>query len=664
MQGNLHVRFFEGPGPATAPAYSTEAGRLSELTYPDGRRLSYAYDGVGRLTKLAAHVGSQVHETHYSYGATGRLAAMTDPAGGIYSFTYGEAGGLESMTYPNGVTTVYVHDELRRLVSLETRTAQGELIQSYAYLLDAGGRRTQVTEHDGVIRGFAYDDLDRLTGETVTASGNAVYTSTFTYDPVGNRLTRVDTDSSGATTTSSTYDPRHRLVSAGGEALAWDANGNLVSRTAAGSSAAYVWDDADRLRSAAMSDGVTVAHEYDADGRRVRTAVTRADGSEEISDYLVDTDSGPVPRVVAETDASGAVVSVYVYGPGIGPLAVIRPGGVRYLHADGLGSTRALTDENGIVTDRYAYTAFGELYEREGSDPNPYLFGGAALDSQTGLYDLHARWLDPGAGRFLSMDPVQGALTDPATQHPYLYAGGDPVNRLDPDGRFYISLAVIFGLIRKPPRKGSVLEVRRNYFPLFVRVRPIIASGANWPPSYVMQRVDEASNVWRVNAGIVPVYLGNAPWHSSEIEPVLTLAKADEKMAKFFLPSDSGDGKSIPMLFISAFEKYKHIEGRGISPETEKGATARGATIARLVRYSLGTDTSDIISMNLNPSQSYSDPIETCELTAAHELGHALGVKHPENPVSDGLMNKGNCTSKRLTEDQIGDARLVAWSLR
>ena len=52
----------------------------------------------------------------------------------------------------------------------------------------------------------------------------------------------------------------------------------------------------------------------------------------------------------------------------------------------------------------------------------------------------------------------------------------------------------------------------------------------------------------------------------------------------------------------------------------------------------------------LDPGQNWSGPIETCTLTAAHELGHALGSVHPENPVSDGLMNKGNCTSKRLTE--------------
>ncbi len=77
----------------------------------------------------------------------------------------------------------------------------------------------------------------------------------------------------------------------------------------------------------------------------------------------------PVGNRLSQVHTDSAIVSVYVHGPGIGPLAAIRPGGARYLHADGLGSTRVLTDEEGVMTDRYAYTAFGELYQREGSDP-------------------------------------------------------------------------------------------------------------------------------------------------------------------------------------------------------------------------------------------------------------------------------------------------------
>ena len=45
---------------------------------------------------------------------------------------------------------------------------------------------------------------------------------------------------------------------------------------------------------------------------------------------------------------------------------------------------------------------------------------------------MGARYYDPKAGRFLSPDPVGY----PISMNLYTYAGGDPVNYLDPDGRF------------------------------------------------------------------------------------------------------------------------------------------------------------------------------------------------------------------------------------
>jgi RHS repeat-associated protein len=46
-----------------------------------------------------------------------------------------------------------------------------------------------------------------------------------------------------------------------------------------------------------------------------------------------------------------------------------------------------------------------------------------------------ARYYNPATGRFMSRDPEDGERTDPASLHKYLYAGGDPVNAMDPTGR-------------------------------------------------------------------------------------------------------------------------------------------------------------------------------------------------------------------------------------
>ncbi|WP_374193990.1 RHS repeat-associated core domain-containing protein [Streptomyces sp. MBT97] len=59
----------------------------------------------------------------------------------------------------------------------------------------------------------------------------------------------------------------------------------------------------------------------------------------------------------------------------------------------------------------------------------PYRFAGNYQDP-TGLYHLKARCYDAHTGRFTQPDPSG------REQNPYLYAEGDPVNRIDPDGLF------------------------------------------------------------------------------------------------------------------------------------------------------------------------------------------------------------------------------------
>jgi RHS repeat-associated protein len=72
----------------------------------------------------------------------------------------------------------------------------------------------------------------------------------------------------------------------------------------------------------------------------------------------------------------------------------------------------------------------------------PSYYRGEQYDSDLGLYYLRARYYNPATGRFMSRDPnnpgstdATGTPIDPRELHKYLYAGGDPVNRVDPRGR-------------------------------------------------------------------------------------------------------------------------------------------------------------------------------------------------------------------------------------
>jgi RHS repeat-associated protein len=106
-----------------------------------------------------------------------------------------------------------------------------------------------------------------------------------------------------------------------------------------------------------------------------------------------------------------------------------------YYHYDGLGSTLCLTDENGDVTDNYAYMAFGEEVDTGAANPtrNPFRYIGREgyyRDADTGDYYIRARTYSPALARWLSEDPIgyKGGM------NVYAYVAGNHTSNLDPEG--------------------------------------------------------------------------------------------------------------------------------------------------------------------------------------------------------------------------------------
>lgn len=112
-----------------------------------------------------------------------------------------------------------------------------------------------------------------------------------------------------------------------------------------------------------------------------------------------------------------------------------------YLH-DRLGSVRQVIDTNGDVNNCYTYEPFGRLFptETEETVSNPFKFTGQYFDSEIDEYYLRARQYDPHIARFTARDPVFGKFKEPLTLHRYLYCLNDPVNMVDPEGRFAYNL--------------------------------------------------------------------------------------------------------------------------------------------------------------------------------------------------------------------------------
>lgn len=406
-----------------------ERNRLLSQIDPDGTTISYTYDAAGNQKSVTTPAGA----TNYTFDQLNRLSTVTDPDGNATTYTYDAASNLTITELPDGTVEHRTYDSLNRLTFLQTTGPSG-VISSYAYTLALTGRRDSVTENTGRKVEYTYDALDRLTQEKITDAVNGNRTISYTYDPAGNRLIRTDSDPSVGLSTY-TYDANDRLATETDQGVlstyAYDANGNTLSKTTGASHVSYTWDFDNRLTDADTNgDGITDEHNvYDAAGNRVSQTVN---GQE--TRFLLDV-TGPLAQVLLEYKPGGQISVSYAYGNGL--VSQERGGVVSVYHVDGLGSTRALTNVAGQVTDQYIFDAFGRMISQVGTTVNSYLFAGQQRDATLGLDYLRARFMNPATGRFASADSFPGVIQNPLTLNHYIYTGQNPVNFVDPTGHFF-----------------------------------------------------------------------------------------------------------------------------------------------------------------------------------------------------------------------------------
>ncbi|MDY6929917.1 MAG: RHS repeat-associated core domain-containing protein, partial [Pseudomonadota bacterium] len=239
-------------------------------------------------------------------------------------------------------------------------------------------------------------------------------TTRYTYDANGNVLT----------------ETRRRTVN--GSAVeettgyVYDANGNALTETDSGQTTRYRYDALNKLIEV-EKPGLTASYGYNADG--IRTQKTENGLT---THYVVD-GNRDYAQVLAEVTNGTAEVS-YTYGDDL--ISQQLTGQAYYYLYDGHGSTRALADGAGSLTDGYDYDAFGVLLNSVGGTGNDYLYTGEQFDRELDQYYLRARYYDQGAGRFTQQDTWMGNSQDPITLQKYLYGNADPVNYIDPTGKF------------------------------------------------------------------------------------------------------------------------------------------------------------------------------------------------------------------------------------
>ena len=105
---------------------------------------------------------------------------------------------------------------------------------------------------------------------------------------------------------------------------------------------------------------------------------------------------------------------------------------VYYYSSDTVHSEVVVTDASRSVVERTYYAPYGQVLNRDLRDGPGY--SGHEEDPETNLVYMQQRYYDPGAGRFLSTDPVQ-ADGGGGSFNRYEYANDNPYRYTDPDGR-------------------------------------------------------------------------------------------------------------------------------------------------------------------------------------------------------------------------------------
>ncbi|MCE9544564.1 MAG: RHS repeat-associated core domain-containing protein [Planctomycetia bacterium] len=160
-----------------------------------------------------------------------------------------------------------------------------------------------------------------------------------------------------------------------------------------------------------------------------------------------------------EKDGTGQTTARYTYNPKpTGELISQRRWNgssweTRIHRYDGLGSTVALTDETGAVTDSYSYDACGNQIATTGTTTNPFRWlgkHGYYWDEELGTYDVRHRPYQPNIARWTSQDPLERFLE----QNLYAYCKNSPLNWFDPTGL----IGIFMDGLRQPVGARNVVQ--------------------------------------------------------------------------------------------------------------------------------------------------------------------------------------------------------------
>jgi RHS repeat-associated protein len=366
---------------------------------------------------------------------------VTDNGSGLAYWTANSADAelqVTSETFGNGATQTQSFDPATgRLTGVTAGSNNG--IANWQYSWDGVGNLLSRTDTiEGYTEYFCYDQLNRLTTYAIGSSCTASGATSIGYDALGDITSKSDVGTYAYPAAGQAHP--HAVSSITGTvngvtnpSFAYDANGNMTS----GAGRTMSWT-AFNMASQITQGAITVNFTYDAFHHRIVQAVS---GSSSSTTTYLNALGAQSQKVV-----SGATTTWEDYIYAGGALVAERFSGgtsaVRYITADQLGSVSAVANETAGVTERLSYDAWGKRRNANGSPDTTCSITSAIGKGFTGqemmdslcLINMNARIYDPTIGRFLSADPTVPAPFDGQSYNRYTYVLNNPLSLTDPTG--------------------------------------------------------------------------------------------------------------------------------------------------------------------------------------------------------------------------------------